>query len=62
MIERCLETGKGKNKVCVFSEHATVGQDMTSYDESTPSDTYKYRVKARRGANDDTGYSNVVEI
>jgi M6 family metalloprotease-like protein len=62
VIERCLESGKGKNKTCNFSQRATVGQDVTSYSESPGSGTFKYRVKARRGSNDDTGYSNEVKI
>lgn len=62
VIERCLESGKGKTKTCNFYEHVTVGRDITSYDESPSSGTYKYRVKARRGSNDDTAYSNEVKI
>jgi len=62
VIERCLESGKGQTKTCIFSEHVTIDRDITSYGESPGSGTYKYRVKARRGANDDTGYSNEVQI
>jgi len=62
VIERCLESGKGKTKTCIFSEHVTLGQDTNSYSESPGSGTFKYRVKARRGGNDDTGYSNEVKI
>ena len=62
VIERCLESGKGKTKTCIFSEHVTIERDITSYGESPGSGTYKYRVKARRGSSDDTGYSNEVKI
>lgn len=62
IIERCQESGKGKNKTCNFSQHATLGQNVTSFSESPGSGTYKYRVKARRGAGDDTAYSNEVKI
>ena len=62
IVERCQESGKGKNKTCNFSQHAILGQDVTSFSESTGSGTYKYRVKARRGSGDDTGYSNEVKI
>ena len=49
-------------KVCNFSQHATTGQDVTSFSESPGMGIYKYRVKARKGASDDTGYSNEVKI
>ena len=62
IIERCEETGNGRAKTCNFSEYATVGRDITSFTEIPGSGTFKYRVKARRGANDDTPYSNEVEI
>lgn len=61
VIERCLETGKRKNKVCNFSQHATVGQDVSTFSESPGSGTYKYRVKARRGS-EETAYTNEVKI
>jgi hypothetical protein len=62
IIERCLESGKGNSKTCNFAEYAAPGQDVNSFSESPGSGTYKYRVKARRGTNDDTGYSNEVKI
>lgn len=62
VIERCEETGKGKGKTCVFASHATVGRDVNSYSETPGSGTFMYRVKARRGASDDTAYSNEVKI
>ena len=61
VVERCLESGKGKTKTCNFAEYATPGQDVNSFSESPGSGTYKYRVKARRGTSDDTGYSNEVK-
>ena len=62
VIERCLEGGKGRIKVCNFSQHATTGQDVTSFSESPGMGIYRYRVKARKGAGDDTAYSNEVKI
>lgn len=62
VIERCTETGNGKNKVCPFSEQAVVGQDVTTYTETAGSGTFKYRVKARRNGSDETPYSNEVKI
>jgi M6 family metalloprotease-like protein len=62
VIERCEVAGKGKRVVCNYVEHATVGQDVTSYSEPGGSGTYRYRVKARRASSDDTGYSNEVTI
>jgi hypothetical protein len=62
IIERCLKSGKGKTKTCSFYEHATLGQDVTTFSESLDADTYKYRVKARRGTSDDTDYSSEVKI
>jgi len=62
VIERCEETGKRNNKTCNFSQHATVGRDVTSFSESPGSGTYKYRVKARKNSGEQTGYSNEVKI
>jgi len=61
VIERCLESGKGKSKTCNFSYHTAVNQDITAFSESPGSGTYKYRVKARRNGSDDTPYSNEVK-
>jgi len=62
IVERCVESGEGENKTCDFSEHAVLDQGVTSFSEIAGSVTYQYRVKARRGADDDTGYSNEVKI
>ncbi len=62
IIERCQETGKGNSKTCVFGQYATVGSDVNSFSESTNSSTYMYRVKAHRGSDNDTAYSNEVKI
>jgi hypothetical protein len=62
IIERCLESGRGRITLCSFSQHATTGQDVTSFSESPGSEHYKYRVKARGGEGDDTAYSNEVKI
>jgi M6 family metalloprotease-like protein len=62
VIERCLENAKGRTVTCDFLPHATVGQDVMSFSETAGGETYRYRVKARRGGSDDTGYSNEVTI
>ncbi len=62
IIERCLESGRGRITLCDFSQHATTGQDVTSFSESPGSGHYKYRVKARRGEGEDSAYSNEVKI
>ena len=61
VIERCQETGKGRNKACNFAEIATVGEDITSFSDSPGSGTYKYRIKARN-ATGHSAYSNTVKI
>ena len=62
VIERCEETGKGKNKTCVFAGIATVGADVTTFFDNSPgSGTLKYRVKASN-ATGDSAYSNEVKI
>jgi hypothetical protein len=60
IVERCVETGKGRNKVCNFATYASLGVDETSFSESNPVNSAKYRVKAYN----DTGnsaYSNTVK-
>jgi M6 family metalloprotease-like protein len=52
----------GRITLCDFSQHATTGQDVTSFSESPGSEHYKYRVKARRGEGEDSAYSNEVKI
>ena len=47
VVERCKESGKGKNKVCNFSDLATMPANSTKYSESITSGAYKYRVRAR---------------
>ena len=61
VIERCIETGKGRNKQCNFSTYATVGANVNSFSDSDPQDNAKYRVKATN-ANGDSGYTNEVKI
>jgi PKD repeat protein len=63
VIERCEETGKGKNKTCNFSEVATVGANITSFSDSPGPDsgTYKYRVKASNGQGD-SAFTNTTKI
>jgi len=62
VIERCEVTGKGRKKVCKYSEHATAAQDSTSFAEPEGSGSYRYRVKARRNYTEETDYSNEVTI
>ena len=61
VVERCLETGKGQSKTCIFAEQAIVGANVTTYAETAGSGTFKYRVKARN-SNEDSDYSNEVTI
>ena len=61
VIERCAETGKGRNKSCDFSELDTVGADVTNFSFIPDSGTFHYRVKARN-AQGDSAYTNVVKI
>jgi len=56
MIERCQESGKGKNKSCSYT-YLTVGENVTSFVESGVSGTIKYRVKAQN-SNGDSAWSN----
>jgi PKD repeat protein len=61
VIEHCEETGKGKNKACIFAEFAFVGANSTSFSDSPGSGRHKYRVKARN-AQGDSAYTNEVKI
>ncbi|WP_196140746.1 M6 family metalloprotease domain-containing protein [Aliikangiella sp. G2MR2-5] len=61
IIERCLESGKGKSKTCNFSPLATVGADSTSFSDVPGSGTFKYRVKATNSS-EQSDYSNEVKI
>lgn len=61
IIERCLETGKGKSKTCNFSTLATVGANVTSFIDVPGFGTFKYRVKASNSS-ENSGYSNEVKI
>ena len=61
VLERCQQTGKGRNKTCVFAGIATVGPNITSFSDSPGNGAYKYRVKAGNAAGD-SAYSNVVKI
>lgn len=59
VIERCQETGKGRNKICDFNFLGDVGVGVTTYFDDPGSGTFKYRVKV---SNSDSGYSNEVKI
>lgn len=62
IVERCLETGKGKNKQCDFSQLGNnLPPDTKSYNDTPGSGTYKYRVKAINTVGS-SSYSNVVKI
>ncbi|NVJ65204.1 MAG: S8 family serine peptidase [Gammaproteobacteria bacterium] len=56
VVERCVETGKGRNKTCNFAQIATTTTAAYS-DTSVPDGTVKYRVKAYNGVGD-SAYSN----
>ena len=64
VIERCQQTGKGKNKTCNFAEIDVVGENITSFSDSDSlgSGKYKYRVKARIDTVWDSAYTNTVKI
>ncbi len=63
VIERCEQTGKGKNKTCKFAGIAVVGAEPTSFSDSDipGGGRFKYRVKARN-TNGYSAYSNEVKI
>ena len=63
VIERCEETGKGKNKACNFYVVATVDADTTGFSDSPSalSGTYIYRVKASNGEGD-SAYTNTTKV
>ncbi|NNE86081.1 MAG: PKD domain-containing protein [Alphaproteobacteria bacterium] len=63
VIERCEETGKGRNKACSWStaEVWTVGVNANGDVDEPGSGTFKYRVKARNSEGD-SGYTNEVKI
>jgi hypothetical protein len=61
IIERCQETGKGKNKSCVFAPYVSVGANVNTYIDSQVSGVFKYRVKANN-ANGNSTYTNEVKI
>jgi hypothetical protein len=62
-IERCEETGKGRNKTCNFdnSVFASVGVGVTTYPDTDVAGKFHYRVKAYN-AQDSSAYSNEVKI
>lgn len=60
-IERCLESGKGKNKTCPYAEIGTVGTDVTLFEDNPGDGTFKYRVRAIN-AEGESAYSNSVKI
>lgn len=66
IVERCEETGKGRNKTCNFAPHVTLEKNVSSYSEDPGSGTFKYRVQARKGTDPSayiySGYSNEVKL
>lgn len=62
VIERCEEIGKEGFITCNFGAHATVGRDVSTWSEPESAGTYRYRVRARRGGGEVTGYSNEARI
>jgi len=62
VLERCTQTGKGKNSTCTYSTlDDTLGPNTTSYMDTTANGSYKYRVRAHNG-NGSSAYSNEVSI
>jgi hypothetical protein len=61
IIERCEETGKGKNKTCIFAPYDSVGANVTTYTDVPVSGNFKYRVKAGN-ENGHSAYTNEVKI
>lgn len=49
-IQRCIETGRGRNRTCNFSNYDTAGANATSYSDPNPQNDAKYRVRAFNGA------------
>ncbi|KAA9130205.1 S8 family serine peptidase [Marinihelvus fidelis] len=49
-IQSCIESGKGRNKVCNFATQATVGANTTSWSDGSPADNKIYRVRAVNSA------------
>ena len=45
-IDRCKETGKGKNKSCPWTQIQQTGTNVSSYSDSPGNGTFKYRVRA----------------
>jgi hypothetical protein len=60
-IERCKESGRGKNKTCIFGMAGTTTTDTHIFSETPGIGTFKYRVKAKNGTYT-SGYSNVVKL
>ena len=60
VVERCVESGKGKNKVCNFSQLATVPANITDFQDPAPVNNARYRVKAYNLIGD-SAYSNIVQ-
>ena len=63
ILQRCQETGKGKNKKCDYSSGVQIHlpADSNSYQEEPESGTFKYRVKASNSIGDSV-FSNEVKI
>ncbi|MBT8142934.1 MAG: S8 family serine peptidase [Gammaproteobacteria bacterium] len=60
VVERCIETGKGKSKSCIFASYATVGANIATYTDTNPESNVKYRVKAFNGTGD-SAYTNTIK-
>ncbi len=59
-IESCIETGKGKNKVCNFTFYTSVDMNVSSYFDSNPVANSQYRVRAINETGS-SAYTNIVE-
>jgi hypothetical protein len=62
VIERCEETGKGRNKTCMFGDYAPADADMTTFTDTDVAGKYHYRVKEHDGAQGYSASSNEVKI
>ena len=62
VIERCEETGKGRNKICVFGDYESVSADTTTFNDVGVAGKFHYRVKAHDDASNYSDPSNEVNI
>ncbi|HET8548702.1 MAG TPA: Ig-like domain-containing protein, partial [Bryobacteraceae bacterium] len=61
VLERCTITGEGAFRTCTYATLATIGANLTSYNDTAPSGRHRYRVKATNGAGS-SPYSNEAQV